>query len=1170
MVNSLQMAFEKATKKYFEQNSSDEEINLEYPDLKTNVFREKNFNTKNVTPKQLLLKEIVNKSKEMELSGGKKCKSETMKNIAAVAAAVTAKAKRDESRDRDKVTSPRGTKRKRKDKDKRRKKKVKSNKNKYVTSDEEEENDDDVGAGGGGGGDDASDYEQIEEPKIESLKQRKHERKKRKLSQSPSPPSPPPPQPPPTVNATAPPSPPTSSNKKSKSKESKDIKKDIPKHQTNNKRKQKLNKKKEFLSEEEIDQEEEKDKQPVVSADLQRRLNPNNDLDNNDDDIDEYEDDISEDDEDYFKKSKGSSKKRKSSIKGKNEKVGSKMSNSKKIAKTDTKSKKRDSSQDHHRKIGTIKKEPKKDVTPPPLSSKNVNKKNKKLQSEKVIKLKSSKIASDMDDSNNEDKDEEDDDDKSISSDGVVIDYPISKTKSVKANKNRSSSKSKKQAATTISKTATTKQKKKIEKENQNLNSKKKNGKNNKKVVSDAIASKKSSKTLGSSLSTLKNSYEADEDDDDDDNENIANVAKRLASPGSSDSIRSRSTSRSLSPVFTVDLHKKYSQSASKASPVTTVRTMSPVTGNPTIVTTAKINKINKKPTEKENDLLSISSRSFSRSPSPLASHYSSSHSINSLEDQLSRSPTKGKKAKLNKLAAADTASVKVIRSSQTDSRPITPDIKDKFDLIKERRSRNNDEKWNQIVKEAEKIKDNKNGVSSKSQAIEKHHKLKETIEKLKAKNKSAKQQSVLMDEIFGAKPAKETRSERTIYERLIETGSGATSKSSPTKAPATVSITKNKVDEYNFVDDLPLSDPIKPSVASNAIVAPVEVAAPVQPPNPVPSKKELNQTKVKAPKNQKKTKVNAATLKNPPKPTNLEALELETEQTLKDINRWLEHTPRFSDFSSASNSPSRYNLLDDFDVVSAKMEAEFRRPAPTNPVPILKPTNAGAPATVALPSQAVPTAKNMTTISAVTTTRNNDFNLLKDTSSVFLPPLATAATPVTTVTTSASTQNTTVTISTSVTTTLIASTTPMTTPTVTNKQTIQLVGLQPAPGHQKREAKEQKRKSLKEKLTSNPKRKDLHRTIERLQPGKTKGNLISQMHGTNTGKALDEPGGSNRNNFGNGNNASENVKPKEIKNSLVQPTLESGPQLSLGSVLNTEGFGLGQQHNFSDETTKG
>lgn len=53
-----------------------------------------------------------------------------------------------------------------------------------------------------------------------------------------------------------------------------------------------------------------------------------------------------------------------------------------------------------------------------------------------------------------------------------------------------------------------------------------------------------------------------------------------------------------------------------------------------------------------------------------------------------------------------------------------------------------------------------------------------------------------------------------------------------------------------------------------------------------------------------------------PVKPTsNFEALSLATEQTLKDINKWLDDTPKFADFGSASNSPS-YLGMDDFDLL--------------------------------------------------------------------------------------------------------------------------------------------------------------------------------------------------------------------------------------------------------------
>lgn len=57
----------------------------------------------------------------------------------------------------------------------------------------------------------------------------------------------------------------------------------------------------------------------------------------------------------------------------------------------------------------------------------------------------------------------------------------------------------------------------------------------------------------------------------------------------------------------------------------------------------------------------------------------------------------------------------------------------------------------------------------------------------------------------------------------------------------------------------------------------------------------------------------------SPPAPvkpaSNFEALSLATEQTLKDINKWLDDTPKFADFGSASNSPS-YMGMDDFDLL--------------------------------------------------------------------------------------------------------------------------------------------------------------------------------------------------------------------------------------------------------------
>jgi flavodoxin len=70
-----------------------------------------------------------------------------------------------------------------------------------------------------------------------------------------------------------------------------------------------------------------------------------------------------------------------------------------------------------------------------------------------------------------------------------------------------------------------------------------------------------------------------------------------------------------------------------------------------------------------------------------------------------------------------------------------------------------------------------------------------------------------------------------------------------------------------------------------------------VKAPKPPKEKKEKKAEKVKEKVKEKKaTANNAAKLTNTNKKQNkasLEALELETEQTLKDINKWLEHTPK-------------------------------------------------------------------------------------------------------------------------------------------------------------------------------------------------------------------------------------------------------------------------------------
>ncbi|KAF5295477.1 hypothetical protein FQR65_LT10465 [Abscondita terminalis] len=57
-----------------------------------------------------------------------------------------------------------------------------------------------------------------------------------------------------------------------------------------------------------------------------------------------------------------------------------------------------------------------------------------------------------------------------------------------------------------------------------------------------------------------------------------------------------------------------------------------------------------------------------------------------------------------------------------------------------------------------------------------------------------------------------------------------------------------------------------------------------------------------------------------------IEALTLATEQTLKDINKWLDDTPRLSEFSSASNSPSHYIGAEEFDAIGNKIENDYRK----------------------------------------------------------------------------------------------------------------------------------------------------------------------------------------------------------------------------------------------------
>ena len=53
--------------------------------------------------------------------------------------------------------------------------------------------------------------------------------------------------------------------------------------------------------------------------------------------------------------------------------------------------------------------------------------------------------------------------------------------------------------------------------------------------------------------------------------------------------------------------------------------------------------------------------------------------------------------------------------------------------------------------------------------------------------------------------------------------------------------------------------------------------------------------------------------------------MKLNIKQTLKDINKYLDDTPRSSEFSSASNSRSQLPLVEDCYGVAVPIEQEYR-----------------------------------------------------------------------------------------------------------------------------------------------------------------------------------------------------------------------------------------------------
>lgn len=424
-----------------------------------------------------------------------------------------------------------------------------------------------------------------------------------------------------------------------------------------------------------------------------------------------------------------------------------------------------------------------------------------------------------------------------------------------------------------------------------------------------------------------------------------------------------------------------------------------------------------KKTAKSENqvDNFSMSSGTFSRSPSPLPSIQSPYENMNDSYD------------------FDNDTSIDSKKKMDISSRSFTPEIKDKFDLIKERRNKMLQEKTSQTT-------------DIKAQDIrEKNQKLKETIEKLKLKNDKSKNNIELMDEVLGGKSVK--NSKKSVFDKLKEDE---------------MDLSNN--DEYTFVDnEEPKKKKLKADKKQNK-----EQSEGLKKRNNKDDKK-LNKT------NSDNTK--SAANKNKQNKASLDVLDLETEQTLKDINKWLEHTPRF-EYSSASNSPSRY-IIDDIDMPTKMDDNDFRKPIPLLP---------SSPSASQTPLQSPGSAPK-------------EFNLLKESNN--------------------------------------------------NKQSSNIQSPTFASTSNKKPPKEPKRKGLKEKLQQLPRKKDVQRTIDRLQPGKTKGNLLSNIQNVSKPDELYPLG--NR------------EKTKEIKNSLIVQTDDNCPKLSLGTVLDTDGFGLGQTFNFKN-----
>lgn len=487
MVNNLQTAFEKSTRKYFEQNSSDDDVS-QYPEMKTNVFREKNFNTKNVTPKQCLLNEIMNKSKETTDSSGKKIKS--LKG--SVGGITATSSKEDTARHNDKAAqSLKGTKRKRKDKDKRRKKKSKIVSKNASRKRSGNSSDDDDSSQSDDSNDTNSDSESENEPITPPPKKPKLDKKKRKESTSPAR----------QLSSVG-----TTKGKDSKKETN------LKKKQTKESRKVALTSEEDEVEEREKNLKKTKSKKTVRPETKARKADSSNSKK-------DIKRDSSVDDFSPVKSTTGTARgrppKKDSKIKQQNSPDRSQSQKKTAAKPSSVPSKTLDSSFEDE-----VKASPKNKLTKTSKSDYRSSDKTSKAPAKvnAAKKTEPARLLSDFDS-----------DDDSFSSDSSDDKYMPNKKVSKKGKSTTTKD--------TKSESKSAKEKKVPEKENQNTKSKRKVDEKD-----TSKGSKKNKKTKKTSTTSVK----ANGDDKD-----------HPLMPSES---RSRSSSRSITPMFTVDLHKKYSK----------------------------------------------------------------------------------------------------------------------------------------------------------------------------------------------------------------------------------------------------------------------------------------------------------------------------------------------------------------------------------------------------------------------------------------------------------------------------------------------------------------------------------------------------------------------------------------------------------------------------------